>query len=141
MRIATSARAWGLPTHDFADARPLPLDEIDAPQRHQERREADQGEYAELALHARSGYFLQEHPGFLQAHFAWSVQQAQALSFSQAQAFSLAQLHLSPHTQALPSVQAHALSPLQVQHPAIANASATAAIAVIIFFMYFSFRF
>lgn len=88
-----------------------------------------------------SGYFPQEQPGFLQAHFAWSVQQVQDLPLSQAQAFSLAQLHLSPHTQLLPFAQSQALAAPHAQHPENTTANTTATDIMITFFIYASFRF
>jgi hypothetical protein len=68
-------------------------------------------------------YFLQLQPVLPQAHFAWSVQQVQGLPLSHAQAFSFAQLQALPQTHDLPSVQAHALFPLHVQHPVKAIAA------------------
>lgn len=82
-------------------------------------------------------YFPQEQPGFLQAHFAWSVQQVQDLPLSQAQAFSLAQLHLSSHTQVLPFAQSQALAAPHAQHPE--NTTATDIMTTL--FIYASFHF
>lgn len=87
------------------------------------------------------GYFPQEQPGFLQAHFAWSVQQVQDLPLSQTQAFSLAQLHLSPHTQLLPFAQSQALAAPHAQHPENTTANTTATDIMIALFISASFRF
>ena len=83
-------------------------------------------------------YFLQLQPVLPQAHFAWSVQQVQDLPLSHAQAFSFAQLQALPQTHGLPSVQAHALFPLHVQHPvkAIAANATTPAIVINLLFIY-----
>ena len=83
-------------------------------------------------------YFLQLQPVLPQAHFAWSVQQVQGFPLSHAQAFSFVQLQELPQTHGLPSVQAHALFPLHVQHPvkAIATNATTPAIVINLLFIY-----
>jgi hypothetical protein len=83
-------------------------------------------------------YFLQLQPVLPQAHFAWSVQQVQGLPLSHAQAFSFAQLQALPQTHDLPSVQAHALFPLHLQHPvkAIAANATMPAIVINLLFIY-----